>query len=276
MSLSHVETEEAPLLIGPDDPPAVTIERPDSPRPLVITVDHASNAVPAALGSLGLDSAQLTRHFAWDPGAAAIASRLGRLLGAAVVRAGFSRLVIDPNRALDDPTSIPVIGEDVVVPGNRDLTPARRGARAEAIFHPYHDAVATAVGMHMRNGRAPVLLPVHTFTPAFKGRERPWDCGVLWNEDGRLARPLIAALAREPGLRVGDNKPYTGRNAHGYATHRHGDALGLAYAVIEIRNDKVPDDAAAEAWAARLARVLDPLLAEPSLYRPPVPGEAIP
>lgn len=272
MSLRRKEAEEAPPLLGPEDPPAVVVEQPESRRPLVITVDHASNAVPVSLDDLGLDAGQRARHFAWDPGAAAVAARLGRLLGATVVRSGFSRLVIDPNRALDDPTSIPVIGEDVVVPGNRDLTPARRAARAEAVFHPYHDAVSTAVGMHMRDGRTPVLLPVHTFTPAFKGRERPWDCGVLWNEDGRLARPLIAALAREPGLRVGDNKPYTGRNAHGYATHRHGDAHGLAYAVIEIRNDRVPDDAAAEAWAARLARVLDPLLAEPSLYAPREPA----
>ena len=48
---------------------------------------------------------------------------------------------------------------------------------------------------------------------------------------------------------------------------RHATRRGLANALIEIRQDLIADEAGAEAWAERFARLLRPLLADPTLRR---------
>ena len=60
----------ASALIEPDEPPPFTLLNPEALRPILLVCDHASRAVPRALGSLGLDDAVLSRHIAWDIGAA--------------------------------------------------------------------------------------------------------------------------------------------------------------------------------------------------------------
>ncbi|HNS86090.1 MAG TPA: N-formylglutamate amidohydrolase, partial [Parvularculaceae bacterium] len=60
--------------------------------PFVVVCEHASNRLPRALGTLGLSAADLDRHIAWDPGAAEIATGLGRALDATVVLQRYSRL----------------------------------------------------------------------------------------------------------------------------------------------------------------------------------------
>ena len=84
--------------------------------------------IPKILGDLGLDAGQRRRHIAWDIGIAEVTRRLANLLDAPAVLAGYSRLVIDCNRQLEDPTSIAQESDDVAVPGNR--RPRRGGAGA--------------------------------------------------------------------------------------------------------------------------------------------------
>src|SRR5271163_3600779 len=98
----------AGLLTGVDPAP-FTVLNPEGRAELLLVCDHAGQAVPASLGRLGLDHAVLSRHIGWDSGAAAVTRLLADLLGAPAVLSGYSRLVIDCNRELDDPTSIPTI-----------------------------------------------------------------------------------------------------------------------------------------------------------------------
>jgi predicted N-formylglutamate amidohydrolase len=49
---------------------------------------------------------------------------------------------------------------------------------------------------------------------------------------------MIAALAADPALNVGDNEPYTGA-LHGDTLYRHGTRRGLAHALIELRQDLI-------------------------------------
>ncbi len=88
---------------------------------------------------------------------------------------------------------------------------------------------------------------------------------MLWDKDARLARPLIGALAAEPGLVVGDNEPYDGA-LRGDTMFRHGTGRGLAHALVEIRQDLVADEGGQAEWAERLARLLAPILARPGLH----------
>lgn len=254
-----------PQLLQPDDLPPVAVINPDGAMPVVLICDHGSNRVPRGLADLRLDAAALSRHIAWDIGAAAVGRMLADKLDAPLVLPAYSRLVIDLNRDPEDPTAICVISDRTIVPGNRDLSPADRAARVAEIFQPYHRAVAERIDGHLARGRRPALVSLHSFTPVIAGwgherQERPWHIGVLFDRDERLAQPLLAALRRRGDLVVGENEPYSGRNGHGYSLDHHGTARGLAHVELEMRQDLIADDAGVAHFAGILAETLTPLL----------------
>jgi predicted N-formylglutamate amidohydrolase len=243
-----------PLLSASDPPPFEEIR---GATPLLLVCDHASNRVPAALGDLGLPRARLNEHIGLDIGAAAVTRLLAPALGASALLCGYSRLVIDCNRGPADPSSIPAESDGIVIPGNRDLTEAMRAARRDEIFAPYHAAVARRLAAMPRE---PALISVHSFTPVMKGFARPWHVGILWDDDPRIAGPLLTALGAEAELVVGDNQPYSAREPVGYTVSHHAHGKGLPHVAIELRQDLVASDAGAWEWAARLARLLTPIL----------------
>jgi predicted N-formylglutamate amidohydrolase len=255
-----------PSLLGAGDPAPVERINPDGRVDLLLLCDHASAAVPAALGLLGLAPAALERHIGWDIGAAAVTRRLAELLGAPAVLSGFSRLVIDCNRLLDDPTSIPPMSDGQAVPGNQDLSPAAREQRAASCFWPYQRAIEAQLSRALGLGAAPVILSIHSFTPRFQGFDRPWQAGVLWDRDPRIPLPLIAGLSAE-GLTVGDNEPYSARSPEGFTLHHHAAPRGLPHVLIELRQDEIDTDAGVHRFAGHLMRALQPILANPDLYR---------
>ncbi|MGH7075832.1 MAG: N-formylglutamate amidohydrolase [Stellaceae bacterium] len=245
-------------LLGPDDPPAY-VEIPGA-APILLVCDHASHRVPRALGGLGLAPKHLGAHIAWDIGAAEVTRHLAPLLGAMALICGYSRLVVDCNRDPDDPSSMPALSDGIAIPGNAALSPDARADRLAAIFTPYHAAIARALDRMRAGGRVPALISIHSFTPMMDGLARPWHAGILWDADGRIAAPLMAALAAEPGLIIGNNQPYSAREPRGYTVSHHAAAAGLAHVAIELRQDLVGDAEGAAVWARRLARVLGPIL----------------
>jgi predicted N-formylglutamate amidohydrolase len=254
-------------LLGPGDPPPVEIVNPAGRGRALLIADHAGRAIPRRLGRLGLDEATLARHIAWDIGIESTTGALSALLDAPAAIAHYSRLVIDCNRRLDDPTSIAQVSDNVDVPGNRGLTPAARQSRAAACFHPYHRAIDDLVAARRGAGAPTALISMHSFTPVIDGFERPWHVGVLWHRDTRLPRPLLARLAADPALVVGDNQPYSGRDERGYSTQTHGEGHGLPHVLIELRQDLIDTPPGAAAWAERLAAILGAILADEALYR---------
>ena len=253
-------------LLTADDPPPVEIFNDAAPAPLLLVCDHAARRVPRRLDRLGLDEAAFGRHIAWDIGAAEVARRLASRLAAPLALSVYSRLVVDTNRRPGDPTAIPEESDGTPVPGNRGLTAVDRIARVVAVHEPYHAAIAARLAALGRRGVVPVLLSIHSFTPVFKGFERPWHLGILWNRDDRLARPLMDRLTAA-GIAVGDNQPYSGQDRHGYTMPRHAEETGLPHALIEIRQDLIDTAAGAEAWAAKLHEVLAPLVADQALHQ---------
>jgi predicted N-formylglutamate amidohydrolase len=233
---------------------------------VILLCDHASNAVPPDLGDLGVPPEQFKRHIAYDIGAAAVTRGLARRLNAPALLTTFSRLVIDPNRGRDDPTLIMRLSDGAVVPGNRHVDAAETARRIARFYDPYDAAIDAEVERAMAEGVTPAIVAVHSFTPRWRGHPRPWHVGMLWDADQRLARPLLEGLEAEGGLVVGDNEPYDGALA-GDTLDRHATRRGLANALIEIRQDLIADEAGAEAWAERFARLLRPLLADPTLRR---------
>jgi predicted N-formylglutamate amidohydrolase len=251
----------APLL-APDEPPAFTVLEARGCTPALLVCDHASRRIPRALHGLGLPEHATREHIGWDIGAADVVRQLVLLLDVPAVLAGYSRLVIDCNRHLHDPSSIVAQSDGVVVPGNRAVSAAERERRAASLFRPYHGAIEAQLRRIEARGGTPVVIAVHSFTPVMKQFVRPWHCGILWDADDRLARPLIAALRAEPGLVVGDNEPYSGREPAGFTVDWHAGRPGWPHVGIEIRQDLIAHADGVAEWSRRLARVLEPLLAD--------------
>ncbi len=254
-------------ILTPEDPPPFRVANAGGTSAILVICDHASSAVPQRLASLGLPREELTRHIGWDIGAEAVARALAERLDAQAVLASYSRLVIDENRHLDDPSSIAAASDGTTVPGNAHLDAAAREARASAVYWPYHRAIAAALDRLAASGVTPLLLSVHSFTPRMNGFERPWHVGVLWDRDARVALPLIRALSRRPGIVVGDNEPYTLRGPTDFTIPHHAGPRGLPHVMLEIRQDEIAEQEGAERYAALLAEALAPILEDPVLFR---------
>lgn len=244
------------------DPAAFRVIREEGKAPFLLTCDHASLALPPGYGTLGLPEAELARHIGWDIGAAKLTEALSEGLDACAVLSGYSRLLIDCNRAPDDPTLICELSDGAVVAGNRGIGPAEVAKRLALYHTPYHAALAAQIALLQKRVMAPPIVSVHSFTPSMRGRSRPWHVGILWNKDPRLAVPLLEKLGREPDIMVGDNEPYSGRDNVGYTMRRHGAEAGLPHVLLEIRQDELLDEEGVERWAGRLARILAEIMAE--------------
>jgi predicted N-formylglutamate amidohydrolase len=231
--------------------PVAQFDHVDGSGPLLLVCEHASNRLPAAYGSLGLDAQEQDSHIAWDPGALGVARELARRLDAPLVHATVSRLVVDLNRDPAAPDSIPDLSERTPVPGNRDLSQADRAHRRTTVYEPFHSAVEDFLGSRVHPTRA--VVSIHSFTPIYLGVARPWHVGLIHDGDDRLARRVEAGLRQDPSLVVGLNVPYTPADRVFHTLDRHAVRRGLAPLMIEIRNDLLETREQQEAWASRLA-----------------------
>ena len=242
-------------MLARDDPPAVVVTNAGGASRFLLIGDHAGRAVPASLAGLGLAARVMDLHIALDIGVAALGAALSRRLDAAWVRQSYSRLVIDCNRAPGAAGSIPEVSDGVAIPGNLRLGPEEREARRAAIFDPYHDRIAAALGARRIRRRPTVLVSLHSFTPVYAGIARPWHVGTLYHRDARLPPLLLKQLRAEADLVVGDNEPYAVSNETDYTIPIHGEARGLMNTGIEIRQDLIGDHSGQQQWADRLARI---------------------
>ncbi|HMM75592.1 MAG TPA: N-formylglutamate amidohydrolase [Gammaproteobacteria bacterium] len=250
------------MLLGPQEPPAVSVARAASDSPFLLTCDHASNRLPAALGDLGVPAAERDRHIAWDIGALGVAGGLSAALDATLVASGYSRLVIDLNRPPHRHDLFPEKSENTPVPGNVALSAAEKQRRRAALFEPYHETIARLLDARAARGLGTLLVAIHSFTPVYAGVARPWEIALLSNRDRRVAECLLRALHRDHVLNVGDNIPYRLTDDGDYGVPVHGERRGLPHVLIELRQDTVAAVSGQRAWVARLA----PLLREAWAY----------
>ncbi len=233
----------------------------------LVTCDHASNRVPSEIagGTLGIAAEDMSRHIAYDVGAAGVAQALADLLGAPAILSNFSRLVIDPNRGEDDPTLIMKLYDGTIIPANRHVNETEAKRRLDMLYHPYHHAYARLAARRPDT----VIVAVHSFTPSLRGRSlRPWHLGVLYSHlDERLSTALLARLSAEVDICVGDNEPYAG-HLPGDAIDRHALTPGRQNTLIELRNDLIADQAAQRSWASRLAPILQAALVDAEQTKP--------
>lgn len=223
----------------------------DPASAMLLIADHASNHLPDGI-DLGVPASVMDEHVAIDIGVAPLAAALCADLGCPAVLGGVSRLLIDLNREDHAPGLIPETSDGIVIPGNTGLTAADRAARIETYWRPYHDRIADRIS----KAEPKLLISLHSFTPrlATSAEKRPWQIGILYNQDERAAR-LALPLLEQAGIAAGDNLPYSGKVLNA-TMNRHGEGNRIAYLGIEVRQDLISDAKGVAIWAERLAPII--------------------
>lgn len=238
------------------EPAAFEIINADGTSPYVLTCEHASNYIPARYGNLGVAEAELQRHIAYDIGAAGMSRLLSTALDAPLILSGYSRLLIDCNRPLHSPTLMPVVSETTDIPGNRNLSRDEIATRARDFYWPYQNAVTSVLDQRQARGQATTLLAMHSFTPVFKGFQRPWQAGLLFRKSVQLGEMLVERL-NAPSRLVAANQPYQISDDGDYTIPVHGEARGLEAVLFEVRQDLIASLDGQKKWAALIAQALD-------------------
>jgi len=238
---------------------ATEIYRSDGNLRFLILCDHASNHIPEHYHDLGVSRESLKTHIAYDIGAAEIARSLSDRLQCPAVLSCFSRLIIDPNRGQDDPTLVMKLSDGEIIPGNRNVDRFRDydelEARLATFYRPYDQAISAAIDKALAAGDVPILLSVHSFTPSWKGQDRPWQGAILWDQDARLRNHMINYFEAKPDICFGDNEPYSGRLKND-CMNRHATSRGLAHGLIEIRQDIASSPELREKWIVYLSEIM--------------------
>jgi len=242
INILKIENKElTETLLTPDEPAPFEILNADALLPVLLVCDHASNRFPRSLGTMGLDYLNRVSHIALDIGAGAVANALAENLGATAVICQYSRLIVDCNRELVDDSAFLECSDSVDVPGNHDLQESEKERRASEIYWPYHNAIKDQIVRLKKHGIDPVVISIHSFTPVINGNDREWEIGVLWDKDSVTAEIFLTRLV-ESGYLVGDNKPYSGKDAEDFTIDFHAESDGLPHVGIEISQNLINHD----------------------------------
>jgi predicted N-formylglutamate amidohydrolase len=225
---------------------------PTGQFPLVLTCEHASFSLPQEYQNLGLSSEEIQRHIGWDIGARSVVALLAQTLDAPAICSGYSRLLVDCNRDLNDHDLIVRESDRTAIPGNRKVSPEECQKRIELFYRPYHEEIDSLLAG--KNDHPPTLLSIHSFTPVLGKKERPFDLGVLFDRYENLAQELGMRLGHD-GHRVRYNEPYSGYDGLIFSARSHGERNGLVYIELEINNSLIVTAEGADRMATAIARV---------------------
>ncbi|AXT25566.1 N-formylglutamate amidohydrolase [Ruegeria sp. AD91A] len=237
------------LLVSGDPAPVEWVNR-DSAAPVVLLCEHAGREIPQKLGDLGVSEEVQSSHRGWDIGAEAVARQLAGHLQAPLILQRYSRLVIDCNRPLDAPDSIPPHSFGERIPANLNLTAPERVARQNEIVAPLNAAIENMLDRVPRR----LAVSIHSFTPNVAGGGRPWHAGFLTRTDQPTGQAIIDHIFdRRPDLQLALNQPYQIDGDSDWFIPHFVEPRGLAHSLVEIRNDLIRDKQGAADWAQLLA-----------------------
>lgn len=235
-----------------------------------ITVPHASGDVPHWLGQVAASPEWLDRaagtHHALDRGAAVLARAVGARLAAPVFEGEFSRLFLDLNRPLDDPSAIAAEIEGWALEFNAGLAAGDLASRrmAHRRGHQRIDDVLLAAAVPT------FLVDQHSFDRFGPAPDaRGVDVGVCAPVDDDFARALLDNLLKRTRERGGNarpkpearllnirlNQPYSANHPGAYIMRRHMMAAAGGV-VVEVCDDLLTGEADVAAIADLLSDAL--------------------
>ena len=198
---------------------------------LLIIADHASNYIPNKYNNLHLAKRDIFTHRAYDLGVRDLAIILSNKLNSQLVLGEYSRLLIDCNRDVSDPTLISAISDRKLIFGNIKISKKEKIYRINKMYKPYHEKIKKRILEENIN----LIISLHSFNPIFKEKKRFLKYGILSNQDRRFSNLIIDELKKKKNF-VGDNEPYKG-SLIGDTLYKHALKKGIHHTLIEIRND---------------------------------------
>lgn len=175
---------------------------------LLLSCEHGGNDVPPAYAHLFRDTtAALATHRGYDIGALGVAQRVASQLAAPILFSTTTRLLIDLNRSLDNPT---LFSEFSAV-----LSADEQSLLIDQFYRPYHDNITRLVTAAIDAGHRVVHVGIHSCTDVLDGVTRDLDLALLFDE----ARPEEASFCERwehhlrqsaPQWRHRFNQPYRG------------------------------------------------------------------
>eukprot|EP01048_Picozoa_sp_COSAG05_P006710 COSAG05_NODE_447_length_9770_cov_3.824217_4_plen_285_part_00 len=247
--------------------PAVELVQPQSaawqersPFPVILTCEHASNALPPGYTWSADDQLLVEDHWAFDPGARGLCLELQERLQCPAILSRFSRLFCDINRAelkvtggVESFGSTPflTVAEDRPVQLNSRLDEAEMERRLAGAWRPYHRSLHSLVVGSPENT---LLFSIHTFTRMFNPGSgapiipRTVEVGILCcpATDLRAGCParLLLDHLQVNGVDARVNDPYGGPDGPGGAVGSAGSVGAVRPTLmIEVRNDLVDEPA---------------------------------
>nr|WP_170333639.1 N-formylglutamate amidohydrolase [Ruegeria arenilitoris] len=245
-----IDTESS--LLQPTEAPAARALNARGGASAVLVCEHASRFIPASLNGLGLDEAAARSHAAWDIGAFELSVELMGALDAPLVHSRVSRLVYDCNRPPERADAMPQLSEVFPVPGNQNLSDDQRTRRIREVYEPFRQLLASTLDARPA---PPVLITIHSFTPVYKGEVRAVELGILHDADDRAAQ-IMLRHAKDCGLRVALNEPYSATDGVTHTLREHAISRGIPNVMIEVRNDLIDTPTGINRIAGQLAPIL--------------------
>jgi len=232
----------------------------DKESNFLIICDHASNRIPDEYKNLGLGEEILTTHIAYDLGVKEVATHLSKYLQCPLVMSNFSRLLIDANRGIDDPTLIMKISDGKIIRGNENISflknCSEKKHRVANYYNIYHNKISEIINRLLNKNIIPAIISIHSFTPLFGGNKRSTELGILWDSDNRLPDIFFNYFNKNyKDIIIGNNKPYTGRMKND-TLYRHATKQGLANILIEIRQDLIVDSVKQKKFSKLISKPL--------------------
>lgn len=223
----------------------------------LVSCEHASNAIPASyVEAFAGVRKMLDSHEGYDAGALQLARDLAQALGAPLVAAKASRLLIDLNRSPDNPGLYSAI--------SRTFDEAARARIRDRHYRPYRRRIQATIERWLDAGERVIHLSSHSFTPELHGVVREADLGLLYDPErageATLCRSWQQRLAEiATSLQVRSNYPYTG-TSDGLTAALRRLFSGDRYLGIEIEVNQKHVFAGARHWRAVRADVIAALL----------------
>ncbi len=231
------------ILLKNESPP-FTIYNGDSLYPIILTVEHASNRIPRHLKNLGLDQKTRETHIAYDLFTKDIALEVSLQLKCPLITSEYSRLVIDCNRLDTSPQLICTQSNGIKINGNKNISKEEIEQRIKEIYLPFHRAIKGVKERYEKNKTPFSIISLHSFTHCLETekKDRPWDIGLLWDQDNRLAIKLYDFLVQNyPMLNVGYNVPFDARIEEKGSLHIHAYPYQIPAIEIELNQRSLLD-----------------------------------
>jgi N-formylglutamate deformylase len=240
--------------------------------PLLISIPHAGIALPEALAhrltpiGRGVPDTDWHVHQLYD---------FARGLGASIIKANYSRYLVDLNRSPDsaslyvDTATSPVCATETfsgsfIYMAGHEPDDSEIAARVDEYWRPYHQRIATELAaLREQHGRA-LLWDAHSIASEvpslFTGVLPEFNLGT---RDGASCPREISEALLQTVVRDGEfSVVLDGRWKGGYITDHYGKPANGVYAVqLELARRAYMDESPEMLWDARRAERAQSLIA---------------